>query len=100
MPSSSRAFQDTKNMKHPSSVDLITTKQNKLQSFMDRFLCKGTKVFLPCIENSFARQRVLQVATLPKKKEKKGRWLLVCIIYHKCNEMLSLSTSKHYFSSL
>jgi len=34
----SRAFQRHKehDLKHPSSVDLITTKQNKLPSFIDR----------------------------------------------------------------
>jgi hypothetical protein len=42
-PSSSRAFQrhQQHNLKHPSSVDLITTKQNKtnylLPSWIDRF---------------------------------------------------------------
>jgi hypothetical protein len=34
----SRAFQrhEEHDMKHPGSVDLITTKQDKLPSFMDR----------------------------------------------------------------
>jgi hypothetical protein len=38
-PSSSRAFQRHKehDLKQPSSMDLITTKQNKLSSFIDRF---------------------------------------------------------------
>jgi hypothetical protein len=38
-PSSSRAFQrhQEHDLKHPSSVDLITTKQNKLPSFIDRW---------------------------------------------------------------
>jgi hypothetical protein len=38
-PSSSRAFQtqpSEHDLKHPGSVDLITTKQNKLPSFIDR----------------------------------------------------------------
>jgi len=39
-PSSSRAFQRHQghNLKHPGLVDLITTKQNKLPSFIDRFV--------------------------------------------------------------
>jgi hypothetical protein len=39
-PSSSRAFQrhQEHDLKHPSSVDLITTKQNKLPSFIDRLV--------------------------------------------------------------
>ncbi len=40
-------------------------------------------MFLPCIEkNPFARRRVLQVATLPKKKGKKdtGYWCVLLII--------------------
>jgi len=46
-PSSSRAFQrdQERNLKHPSSVDLISTKQNKtkqnkLPSFIDRCIAK------------------------------------------------------------
>jgi hypothetical protein len=37
-PSSSRAFQrhQEHNLKHPGLVDLVTTKQNKLPSFMDQ----------------------------------------------------------------
>jgi hypothetical protein len=37
-PSSSRAFQRQQehDLKHPGSVDLITTKQNKLPCFIDR----------------------------------------------------------------
>jgi len=39
-PSSLRAFQrdQQRNLKHPGSVDLITTKQNKLPSFIDRLM--------------------------------------------------------------
>jgi hypothetical protein len=39
-PSSLRAFQRQQehDLKHPSLVDLITTKQNKLPSFIDRFM--------------------------------------------------------------
>jgi hypothetical protein len=39
-PFSLRAFQrhQEHNLKHPSSVDLITTKQNKLSSFIDRLV--------------------------------------------------------------
>jgi len=39
-PSLSRAFQrhQEHDLKHPGSVDLITTKQNKLPSFIDRYL--------------------------------------------------------------
>ncbi len=39
-PSSSRAFQrhQEHNLKHPSSVDLVTTKQNKRPSFIDRWM--------------------------------------------------------------
>jgi hypothetical protein len=39
-PSSSRAFKrhQEHDLKHPSTVDLITTKQNKLPSFIDRLL--------------------------------------------------------------
>ncbi len=38
-PSSSRAFQrhQEHDLKHPNLVDLITTKQNKLPSFIDRY---------------------------------------------------------------
>jgi hypothetical protein len=38
-PSVSRAFQrhQEHDLKHPSLVDLIITKQNKLPSFIDRF---------------------------------------------------------------
>jgi hypothetical protein len=38
-PSLLRAFQryQEHNLKHPNSLDLITTKQNKLPSFKDRF---------------------------------------------------------------
>ncbi len=40
-PSLSKAFKPHQehnlNLKHPGSVDLITTKQNKLASFIDRF---------------------------------------------------------------
>jgi hypothetical protein len=38
-PSSLRAFQrhQEHDLKHRSSLDLITTKQNKLPSFMDRY---------------------------------------------------------------
>jgi hypothetical protein len=38
-PSSSRAFQrhQEHDLKHPGLVDLITTKQNTLPSFMDRY---------------------------------------------------------------
>jgi hypothetical protein len=38
-PSLSKAFQrhQEHNLKHPGSVDLITTKQNKLPSFIDRY---------------------------------------------------------------
>jgi hypothetical protein len=39
-PSSSRAFQrhQEQDLKHPGSVDLVTTKQNKLPSFIDKFI--------------------------------------------------------------
>ncbi len=39
-PSSSRAFErhQEQDLKHPGLVDLITTKQNKLPSFIDRYL--------------------------------------------------------------
>jgi hypothetical protein len=39
-PSMSRAFQrhQEHDLRHPGSVDLITTKQNKLPSFLDRSL--------------------------------------------------------------
>jgi hypothetical protein len=42
-PSSLRAFQRQQehDLKHPSLVDLITTKQNKLPSFIDRFMFGG-----------------------------------------------------------
>ncbi len=42
-PSSSRAFQrhQEHNLKHPGSLDLITTKQNKLPSFIDRWASNG-----------------------------------------------------------
>jgi hypothetical protein len=44
-PFSLRAFQrhEEHNLKHPSSVDLITTKQNKLPSFIDRL--KAYEIF-------------------------------------------------------
>jgi hypothetical protein len=45
-PSLLRAFQRCQehNLKHPSSVDLITTKQNKLPSFIDRYKERGENI--------------------------------------------------------
>jgi hypothetical protein len=52
--SSSRAFQRHQEhyMKHPSSVDLITTKQNKLRSFIDRYVIFGAllKALMPIMD--------------------------------------------------
>ncbi len=84
MPTSSRAFQDTKNMIWIIPVQCILYLQNKtnyIPSWIDFF--KRTKVFLPWIENPFARRTVLQVATLPNKKGKKqdtGYWCVLFII--------------------
>jgi hypothetical protein len=52
-PPTMRAFQrhQEHNLKHPSLVDFITTKQNKLPSFIDRFpttpMLLGPMKFLP-----------------------------------------------------
>jgi len=68
LPSSSRAFQrhQEHDLKHPGSVDLITTKQNKLPSLIDRlwfsffssnkfcqfFDKKNNGIFLKCFVSS------------------------------------------------
>jgi hypothetical protein len=58
-PSSSRAFQrhQEHDLKHPSLVDLITTKQNKtkqnkLPSFIDRYAGLATKTMANHLEQS------------------------------------------------
>jgi hypothetical protein len=45
-PSLLRAFQSYQkhNLKHPSSMDLIITKQNKLPSFIDRYKERGENI--------------------------------------------------------
>jgi hypothetical protein len=47
-PCPSRAFQRHKehDLKHPSSVDFVTTKQNKLPSFIDRWAINKIKRLL------------------------------------------------------
>ncbi len=82
MPSS-RAFQDTTRTWSETSQfgGSYYYKTNYIPSWIDFF--KSTKVFLPCIENPFARRRVLQVATLPKKERAKkdtGYWCVLLII--------------------
>jgi hypothetical protein len=51
-----RAFQrhQERDLKHPGSVDLITTKQNKLPSFIDRLiklLALHTKARILCLDS-------------------------------------------------
>jgi hypothetical protein len=52
--SSARAFQrhQEHDLKHPGSVDLITTKQNKLPSFIDRINTKtlASKPLVTCFK--------------------------------------------------
>jgi hypothetical protein len=52
--SSSRAFQrhQEHDLKHPSLVDLITTKQNKLPSFIDRYAGVATKTTASHLQQS------------------------------------------------
>jgi hypothetical protein len=45
-----RAFQrhQEHDLKHPGSVDLITTKQNKLSTFIDRCDVGAIYMYMPC----------------------------------------------------
>ncbi len=84
-PSSSRAFQrhQEHDLKHLDSVDLITTKQNKLPSFIDRLVSTSHKgqshytmnealcVFPPLLSLDFARSD-----NIGKRKLSKLRILL------------------------
>jgi hypothetical protein len=68
-PSSSRAFQrhQEHDLKHPSSVDLITTIQNKLPSFIDTLALWG-KIQLGMgnpLDKSIAKTPICFKDTLP-----------------------------------
>jgi hypothetical protein len=63
-PPSSRAFQrhQEHNLKHPASVDLITTKQNKLPSFIDRSMM-GIRA--NALLEEFEKKSLLALSILP-----------------------------------
>jgi hypothetical protein len=63
-PPSSRAFQrhQEHNLKHPGSVDLITTKQNKLPSFIDRSM---VEIRADALLEEFENKSLLPLSILP-----------------------------------
>jgi hypothetical protein len=66
-PYSSIAFQryQEHNLKHPSSMDLITTKQNKLPSFIDKWALDKTKKLLTSIAYMLVVIKMLEMKGVP-----------------------------------
>jgi hypothetical protein len=69
-------------LKHPGLVDLITTKQNKLPSFIDRFHHFGT-LFFNVVEGKVMKVLMVNFVDATKTITKRGhkkKSFIICIV--------------------